>query len=224
MAERSQWTITTPYEYDDWANTSWYGNFDWQDEFIGHDQSRYLGPHGEYVDQVSDTNQAYEEKALKPRSPGWHNWLNDQIERCVHSDAGWMELDNQDYALRRDRAAVREAFENLIALGIKPILKNPSRRELLEFGGMKDQDGQWAIAGCIFESGTMGPLDFVSIRREINPALQASWVRHGGSPAGHDVPEIRRQVERCPGTSVQWGPREYNGMRILLANSLPQHA
>lgn len=220
MAARKQWTINTPYEYDDWANTSWYGNFDWQEDFIGDDRSRYLGQHQEYVDVPSDTNEEYDEKALKPRSKGWYNWLNDQIERCVRSDAGWMELDNQDYALKRDRGAVREAFESLIARGIKPLLKNPTGRELREFGGMKDASAQWASAGCIFESDTMRPLEFVSIRREINPTLQASWVRHGGSPGGSDIPELRRQVTRCSGTSVQWGPREYNDMRILISNPL----
>lgn len=211
MTVRRSWTIHTLYEYDDWANESWYGNFDWEPDLLPGDQMRYLGRNKEYVDKLSSTNREYGERALRPRSVGWNKWLGDQMRRCVASTAGWMELDNQDYALKRDRGAVQEAFEKLLGLGIKPLLKNPTERDIGDFAAM--------AAGCIFESGTDidGPQTFAKVRNAFLPSLRATFVRHGEGEL-EEAHALRREVMQVPGTSVQWGPREYNGMRILMAN------
>src|SRR5271166_1313305 len=61
-------TCNLRYEYDDEANTSWYGNYDFQKDFIDNPNSRYLGKRREYCDKLSDTNREYGEQALIPRS------------------------------------------------------------------------------------------------------------------------------------------------------------
>lgn len=221
MAKKVLWSIHLPYEYDDFANDGWYGNFDYQnfkDLFVPGPESRYLGKNKEWVDKSSDTNKQYGEFSLKVQSEGWYNWLGDQMTRTVKSQAGFLELDNQDHALERSRKAVGEAFITTIRMGLMPILKNPEARDIKEFGALKDDAGRIMTAGCVFETGAMSPLDFAKARARVNPKLGGTWVRHGGSSTGTSVMRIKREVVQVPGTSVQWGPREYEGMRIIAAN------
>jgi len=210
VTDLKNWSCEYLYEYSDWANVSWYGNFNWQDEFIGEDQDRYLGANRKWVDRAFDTNK---ESFLKIRSPGWDNWLGDQMNRAVKSGVGYMEFDNADHALERDRAVVMETYTKAIGLGLKPILKNPNAFDIQEFAKLD-------VAGCIFERGTLSPVEFANARRGVNPTLQGSWVRFGGDKRGRDIPYISRQIVDVPGTSVQWGPKEYNGMEILVSNVL----
>ena len=60
-----------------------YANLDWQAEWIGEDQTRYLGHHNEWVDRSSDTNEDYDEKSLKLDSPGFQHWIDDQLDRSL---------------------------------------------------------------------------------------------------------------------------------------------
>lgn len=216
---KKQWTIQTPYNYDDEANESWYLNFDWQDEFIGDDQSRYLGKHKEFVDELSDTNKGYDELALKPKSEGWYNWIGDQVGRAVKSDTGYVEFDNLDYAYERDPSAVREAYELAITWGLKVLLKNPTAEQIAEFN-LRDKYGNSGIAGCIFESGAMSPEEFAEARELVNPNLQASWVFHSGNKNRAEIYGTIQEARNVKGTSVQWGPTEYHGMSILLDTPL----
>jgi hypothetical protein len=217
------WSIRLPYEYDDWANSSWYSNFDYQnyeDLFLPGPAKRYLGERREYVDKSSDVNIQYGECSLKVRSVGWYNWLDDQMERTAKSTAGFMELDNQDHALDRSRSAVLEAFQKMIKLGIMPILKNPTALDIRQFGALKNDAGKIMTAGCVFEAETMDPVAFANARSTINTSLGATWVRHGGKRDSTEIRTLTRLVGQVPRTSVQWGPKEYNGMRILASNPI----
>lgn len=219
------WSCLYPYEYSDWANESWYCNLDWQEDWIGDDQLRYLGKKHKWVDRSSDTNDQYGEKSLKLDSPGFKNWIDDQLNRAVKAGVGYIEWDNQDNTLERDRSVLMKVFKQSIVAGLKPILKNPTDKEIKEFGGLRDAFGvnsnsESAIAGCVFERGTMSPHEFAASRKDVNPTLQATWVRHGGHNFlyGTEFAQLGKQIHDVPGTSVQWGPKEYNGMQILVSN------
>ena len=201
-----------------------YANLDWQAEWIGEDQTRYLGHHNEWEDRSSDTNEDYDEKSLKLDSPGFQHWIDDQLDRAVASKLPWIEWDNADNTLDRSREALGDVYSKTIGRGLKVILKNPKERDIQDFGAMKDMSGNIAIAGCVFELGTMSPHEFGFARRLRNPALQATWVFHGGrGGVGHHseaVSEVSKEIPDVSGTSVQWGPSEYHGMKILVFSDL----
>jgi hypothetical protein len=214
---KKQWTIITPYEYDEESHQSWYLNFDWQPDFIGDDdQSRYLGKHNEFVDKLSPINWQYKEKSLKPRSEGWYNWIGDQVGRAVKSDTGYVEFDNLDNIMKRDPIAVMEAYQLAITWGLKILLKNPTAGQIAAFN-LKDRQGNSAIAGCVFEAGSMTPEEFAECRP---PGLQATWVYHSGNRNRAEIHHTVDEVNAVKGTSVQWGPSEYHDMMILLDNPL----
>lgn len=200
------WSPLTLYEYDEKANVSWYGNFDYDPEFIKGDQTRYLGKNNEFVDRLSDVNKQYGEKALKPKSQGWYNWLGDQLERAHKSGTGFWEGDNADYALERNKTAVEEIYKKANDLGIKVLLKNPDAQTIKDFAKY--------AAGCVFEEGAMMPLDFAKARKDVAPGLGATFVRFGKQ----ETAQVEDQVEQVPNTSCQWGPKEYEGMQIKLSN------
>jgi hypothetical protein len=227
MLDIKTWSCEYPYEYDVWANTSWYCNLDYQSSgdqengyFIGNnnEQARYLGQNNEWVDRSSDTNRDYGENSLIINSPGWENWIQDQLDRAVTSGVGYIEWDNADNTLDRSPVALLQVYQKTIGLGLRPLLKNPTIDQVHDFAALRNEKEELAVAGAIFEYGTITPAEFGMARQEINPTLEGTWVRHSGNINEQDIPTLCKQVRTVQGTSVQWGPREYHGMRVLVCN------